>query len=243
MKVTKRPYQVFTTHTDPLSRLTPQALAGFMQESALVNVKEIGVPHTALLEKRQAWVLLRIKIFFVKPVLHGSTITVSTWASGSDKYYFYRDFKVHDEHGILVAEATSNWILINLDKRQLLAVPPELSNLTFTEQGTASLPRVKSKLPLLSEATHEQQFRIGWHDLDIYHHANNSVYYKWLLEPLPLEWLSSKTLQTLDINIKNESKYGQMLIGQVALKGEGEVYHLLKTEDGAEVVRAVSTWK
>lgn len=122
MQLSRESFTIYQYHLQPNGYLSVPALAGFMQETAWKNVREIGVPTEVLLKQDLAWVLTRMHWEFVGKVSHRQQIVVETWPSGSDKYYFYRDFKIY-YNKYLIASITSTWILISLSKRKLRPVP------------------------------------------------------------------------------------------------------------------------
>ena len=122
MQVSRETYTILQSHLQPNGYLSVPALAGFMQEAAWKNVKEIGVPTEALLKQDLAWVLTRMQWEFFDIASHRQEVMVETWPSGSDKYYFYRDFRIYEKER-LIATITTTWILISLSKRQLRPVP------------------------------------------------------------------------------------------------------------------------
>ncbi len=240
MKVGREKFTVYQSHLQPNGFLSIPAMASFMQEAAWVNVKEIGVSTESLFEQGLAWVLTKMHWKILDKAGHRDTIIVETWPSGSDKYFFYRDFRLYSEEK-LIAKITTSWILISLQSRQLRPVPDFLSKLTFTHQ-TEPMPRATAKIKLPKNFEHTQQQHISWHHLDVNKHTNNTFYLQWLLDALPIELLSKKSLKILDIAFKTESKKGEKLIVKTAATEEKKFLQGIFNKDGKELVRASSEW-
>lgn len=241
MKASNENFRVYHTHLNPNQKLSIPALAGFLQEAAWVNVKEIGVPTSMLLKQNIAWVLTRMKIDIHNEAQHRDEVTVETWPSGSDKYYFYRDFRVYCKDK-MIASVTSNWILINLTSRQLTPVPEFLSDLTFTNNAIP-LERAKSKIHVPNSFENSLDIQVNWHHLDINQHTNNSFYFQWVLDTLPIKIYNKLSLTQIDLIFKAESKLEEKLTA-IAEEKEGKSFlHQIKNESGKEIVRAKTSWK
>ncbi|UZR93539.1 acyl-[acyl-carrier-protein] thioesterase [Chondrinema litorale] len=240
MKASKENYRIYHTHLNPNQKLSIPALAGFLQEAAWLNVKEIGVPTSMLLKQNIAWVLTRMNILINDEADHRDDITVETWPSGSDKYYFYRDFQIYNKKK-QIARVTNNWILINLKTRQLTPVPEFLSKLAFDHSKTP-LERAKSKIQAPKNSEFQLDIKVNWHQLDINQHTNNTFYLQWILDTIPIEIHQSYSLKEVDIIFKAESLLNESLKA-IAEKQEDETYfHQIKNEEGKELVRAKTVW-
>ncbi|MBT33017.1 MAG: hypothetical protein CMO01_25445 [Thalassobius sp.] len=240
MKVSIENYRVYHTHLNPNQKLSIPALAGFLQEAAWLNVKEIGVPTSMLLKQNIAWVLTRMNIHINDEADHREDITVETWPSGSDKYYFYRDFQIYNQEK-QIARVTTNWILINLSTRQLTPVPEFLSKLAF-EHTKTPIERAKSKILAPKSADFQLHVKVNWHQLDINQHTNNTFYLQWILDTIPLEVHQSNSLKEVDIIFKAESVLNESLNSIAEIQEDGSYLHLIKNTEGKELVRAKTIW-
>jgi acyl-ACP thioesterase len=216
-------------------------MALYFQEAAYKNVAQIGFPASLLLEREMAWVLSRMHIRIYDLPAMAEWVTVETWPSGSDKYFFYRDYRLYGAECQLLVEATSSWLIIDLVKRTLMGVPDFLAGFTHYP-GREPLPRASTKIKLPDPLPITKSFTVLWHQLDINQHVNNAVYLTWGLEGLPADWLFTHQPQTIDILYKSECLYGKPVGVGVVQEGE-KAFHLIAGEGGKEFARMATTWK
>ena len=197
---------------------------------------EMGIPTSRLAEKGLAWVLSRLQLEVFDYVGQGEKLKIKTWPSGSDKYYFYRDFRIYNANEELIGRASSNWIAIDLVKRQLVKVPEFLKDLTVNA-GEEPLPRISGKIKPLSEIHGEHAIKVKWHYLDEARHTNNSYYFQWILDALPREMLDNQLPKKLDMMFKAESVYDDQLLSKYQKNAELETLHSIENSEGKELIR------
>jgi len=90
-----------------------------------------------------------------------------------------------------------------------------------------------------------------WGDLDVNQHVNNVKYIGWILESAPLPILESHELSSMTLEYRRECGRDSVLQSLTAVNGVGnmmnladiECQHLLRLEDGAEIVRGRTLWR
>lgn len=86
-----------------------------------------------------------------------------------------------------------------------------------------------------------------WSDLDINQHVNNVKYIGWILESAPPAILESHELKSLTLQYRRECGRDSVLQSLSASSpgpGAGlEHEHLLRLDDGAEIVRGRTEWR
>ncbi|KAB1200137.1 Palmitoyl-acyl carrier protein thioesterase, chloroplastic [Morella rubra] len=92
-----------------------------------------------------------------------------------------------------------------------------------------------------------------WSDLDINLHVNNVKYVGWILESAPLPILESHELSAMTLEYRRECGKDSVLQSLTAVSANGvgnlgnsadiECQHLLRLEDGAEIVRGRTVWR
>lgn len=112
------------------------------------------------------------------------------------------------------------------------------------------------KLAKLDDNT-AQYIRTGltprWSDLDVNQHVNNVKYIGWILESAPLAILESHELSSMVLEYRRECVRDSVVqsltavsgtdVGDLMDAGHVECQHLLRLEDGAEVVRGRTEWR
>ncbi len=235
---------VRSSEIDARGLATLPSLLTYMQEAAWDNTATLGISIYDLLEKGLTWVLQRMRVEMFRYPKHREELTVETWASGQEKVFLHRDFRLYSQERELLGQATSVWLVMDVAKRQMVAVPDFITAVAVAP-GRASLPFAKGKLPVLAEVAYEQHTTVRWHHTDLNRHVNNTWYLRWALASLPVELLEQAYLRELDIIFRAESTLNDTVVAAASPAFESNTYlHRLYNQlTGKELVQAKSNWK
>ena len=236
-------FTVRSSEIDYRGQATLPALVSYMHEAAWDNTVVLGISMYDLLKQDMTWVLQRMRVEMFRYPKHSEQVTVETWASGRERIFLYRDFRLYGAERELLGQATSVWLVMDTVKRQLVSLPGFITDLEVVPTQEP-LPFAKGKLPILHEAIYEQQTPVRWHDIDLNRHVTNTRYLQWLLDTLPTDILE-KQLREVDIIYKAESILGDTVISEAG-KGEAEtilLHKLTSQETGKELVQARTVWE
>lgn len=219
-------------------------LVQLMHETAMQHVLKLKLSVWDLEPQNLAWVLTRITIKIHQLPKLGDRIRIVTNPSGFEKIRTYRDYRVFNEAGDLLATAVSQWFLMNTQTRRLARVPTEIKELieTVISKIDDFLPRNNDKPAPFTEVNNQRNYQVGYHDLDFNDHLNNIHYVKWLLDAIPGTYLQQHELQGLDIFYKSECALDELVSSEVNQPGELSWQHRL-VKDGQEVTLAESRWR
>jgi len=185
-------------------------IIGYMQEAAWSNADKLGFSTLELLKKDITWVMNRMKLTVYELPRYNEHIKIETWPSGLDTLIAKRDFRVWGKTGEVLVEATSNWLLMNINERKLIKIPDYMKEAGFVVDRN-NLSEISEKIKYDSGLTQNTiSVSASWFDLDMNNHVNNTKYYQWLLDSLGGEFLASNQLVEMDIIFKQESNCGEM---------------------------------
>ncbi|PKV67380.1 acyl-[acyl-carrier-protein] thioesterase [Pontibacter ramchanderi] len=238
-------FTIRSTETDQNGQATLSALVGYMQEAAWDNTATMGISMYELLERGLTWVLQRIRIEMFRYPRHREKITVETWASGRERVFLHRDFRVYSADRELLGQATSVWLVMDVVKRQMVSVPDFITAVEVVP-GAEPLPFAKGKLPQIEKPLYEQHMPVRWHDIDLNRHVTNTRYLQWVLETLPTEVLEKQQLSEIDIIFKAESTLGDTVTASAGPAEEeaGTFLHkLISLASGKELVQAETKFR
>ncbi len=252
--VYKGEFTVGTYDIDSDKHLTVPALTRMMHESAMQNVLKLKISVWDLAPHGVSWVLMRKRTDIKRHLRLGEKFTVETHPSGFDKLLTYRDFKVFDEQGEMVASASSTWLLMDLVRRRMTRIPAFIKEIEMPE--VEFLPR-PGKLVVSQETDdietddvdfptddYTQTFKVGWFDLDWNEHLNNTQYSLRMINTLPFEVCKHQSLERMDISFKMECRYGEEIICTAKQVGGNTYFHrMIHQESGKEVATAKTIWK
>lgn len=242
-----------------------ETLMNHLQESALNHVKGAGLlgdgfgSTPEMCKKNLIWVVTRMQVVVDRYPTWGDVVEVDTWVSPSGKNGMRRDWLLRDyKTGEILTRASSVWVMMNKKTRRLSKIPEEVRG-EIEPYFLNSPPVVEEdsrKLQKLDDNTADY-VRTGlaprWSDLDVNQHVNNVKYIGWILESAPLPILESHELSAMTLEYRRECGRDSVLqsltavasngVGNLANLGDIECQHLLRLEDGAEIVRGRTLWR
>lgn len=198
----------------------------------------------ALMKRGQGWVVTQYHVI-IKRLPHPlEKITLSTVASGYNRFFEYRDFDISDDQGQEIVTAHSQWVLFDLHQRKL--VPTDLKLMqSFQVPLLKKMPRFPRLRPQKTYAK-QRQYRVRYDDLDTNHHLTNSHYFNWFVDMLDRDFLRHYLVSQIDIRFDQEVHYGQRPFSCMNLVKEGHgyaSYHALKDEEGKTLTICQLSWR
>ncbi|TXG61342.1 hypothetical protein EZV62_012705 [Acer yangbiense] len=236
-----------------------ETLMNHLQETALNHVKTAGLlgdgfgSTPEMCKKNLIWVVTRMQVMVDRYPTWGDVVQVETWVSGSGKNGMRRDWLIRDcKTGQALTRASSLWVMMNKQTRRLSKLPDEVRG-EIEPYFMNSDPIVDEdgrKLPKLDDNTADFP---RWSDLDVNQHVNNVKYIGWILESAPQAILESHELASMTLEYRRECGKDSVLqsltavsgtdVGGLVNSGSVECQHLLRLEEGAEIVRGRTEWR
>ncbi|ESQ36033.1 hypothetical protein EUTSA_v10007761mg [Eutrema salsugineum] len=241
-----------------------ETVMNHLQETALNHVKSAGLlgdgfgSTPEMFKKNLIWVVTRMQVVVDKYPTWGDVVEVDTWVSQSGKNGMRRDWLVRDcNTGEILTRASSVWVMMNKLTRRLSKIPEEVRGEIepYFVNSDPVLAEDSRKLTKLDDKTADY-VRSGltprWSDLDVNQHVNNVKYIGWILESAPVGMMERQKLKSMTLEYRRECGRDSVLqsltavsgcdIGNLGTAGEVECQHLLRLQDGAEVVRGRTEW-
>ena len=231
---------------DASGRLGIPALMNLMQESANRNAIAYGIGIADLEQQGFGWMLMRFQLQMYLYPRYGQTITLTTYPTIVEKYFIYRDFRIEDESGKRLAEATSLWLVFGMEKRGMVPLPDFIKALN-PPVNVVPLPKLTLKPDFQNNVftpTYQHEVQVGWLSIDQNQHVNNVAYVQWLLEAMDKETLQTGELTEIDLVYRNESHWGDKLQVQSMPEGLNTFIHRINHQSsGKDVILARSRWR
>lgn len=179
-----------------------------MQEIAGEQSEKLGCGRSALLEEGLAWVASRMEIRMNRYPVYGEEITLRTFYRPQRHRLFPRYFQFFGADGELLGQASSLWLLMDLNTRQSVDASLLPRPLPDNSDAPEPLPLPGGIVPL--DAPEEPLIReIRYTDLDSNGHVNNTKYADWLCDALGTETLEKHPLERFVIHYDSEIRPGQ----------------------------------
>lgn len=242
-----------------------ETLMNHLQETALNHVRTAGLlgdgfgSTPEMCKKNLIWVVTRMQVLVDRYPTWGDVVQVDTWVDASGKNGMRRDWLVRDcKTGETLTRASSVWVMMNKQTRRLSKIPEAVRGEIepYFVNASPVVDEDGRKLPKLDDNTADYA-RKGltprWSDLDVNQHVNNVKYIGWLLESAPLPILESHELSAMTLEYRRECGKDSVLQSLTAVAGTDtghfldsgnvECQHLLRLEDGGEIVRGRTEWR
>ncbi|KAL4626296.1 hypothetical protein ACB092_05G085800 [Castanea dentata] len=249
--------------SDPDGKVSIEALVNRLQESSINHLKSLGLQASGfgstpeMHRKDLVWVVYRLQIEVERLPTWADVVQVDHWfasASGKNKQcdWLVRDYKT----GETLIRGTSLYMMMNTKTRKISLekeVGAEMKHLVF--KSDPIINKAKKKLQHLDFETADY-IRTGlrplWNDLDINYHVNHVKYISWILESAPRSILGSHKLSDMTLEYRKECGWNSILQSLTKLNKDGtshstedggvEFDHLLRVEDGSEILRGRTKW-
>lgn len=218
-------YTIPCYDTDASGRLKPASFMNLAQEAAGQHAVYLGFGYDDLIATNTAWILSRVHIRFVDTPMWKDDVVLTTWHKGANRLFFVRDFRLTDKEGRTRVEATTSWLVMNLETRRLVR-DPQLSEGSECLEDVIATPAGKVQMPKDVEPQLMFEHLVAYSDIDVNGHANNAMYMQWAMDAVDYDIASTRPVKEVTINFNHETKAGDI----VALYKS-----IIKTEDGRRV--------
>ena len=218
--------------TDAQRNVRPSKIVEYMQETANRQCESSNLPLEKLRDERGlAFILGSISLNFYKPLHAYDEIEVRTWCKEAKSYIFQRFFEIIKD-GEKVAEATSVWVLIDLNKKTMVRADSYdflFGSFYYDEPIDQSLLLPKARIPRDAELYEVGKRKIVYSDIDYNMHMNNTKYPDMVCDFLPDP---AKTRVTgMSLAYHREAAYGDTMTVERADGGAGVYYFRTKRQD------------
>ena len=218
-------YTIPCYDTDASGRLKPASFMNLAQEAAGQHAVYLGFGYDDLIVTNTAWILSRVHIRFIDTPMWKDDVVLSTWHKGLNRLFFVRDFRLTDKEGRTRVEATTSWLVMNLETRRLVR-DPQLREGSECLEDVIATPAGKVQMPKDVEPQLMFEHLVAYSDIDVNGHANNAMYMQWAMDAVDYDIASTRPVKEVTINFNHETKAGDV----VALYKS-----IIKTEDGRRV--------
>ncbi len=239
-------YHISTFDVDANKRITPVALARYLQETSHQHSDRLGASAGQLLQG-QFWVMAGLRMQMFRYPQWRDDITIETYPSAFEQLFTRRDFEIFDHHGQVIGVAAQRWMIISADRRRPMRIPDEIRALV-PEFPKAPCALSFDEIPSYKPDTIAESTRIVYHsDIDMNQHANHTKYIEWALDALPDNIHGGYELDTLAVDFRAECVvHDSIHVGVYEQDRSTQVNpcfaHILKGQDKI-AARVISSWR
>ncbi len=210
--ICQKKYSINISDVDFTKSLKMSALFNYFQDVASIGAESLGVGIDTLIDKYGVtWVITRFRVeIFRNPVLN-EEITIETWHHGHKRLEFERDFRVLDSDGNVIAAAVSSWIILDIKTREIRKAD-SIKYDPSTIREERAIDCKFGKLKALGELELVYKKRIGYSDIDLNVHINNSKYVDYAMDCFDVEIHSKYGVRSIEINYISEALPEDILV-------------------------------
>lgn len=229
MKELRNTFPLRVSECDLTGRWRPGAMMIEMQETAGDHSSAVSCGRETLVQLGLAWVVARMEVRIHRIPAYGETLTVRTFHRPHRHRFFPRFFQVTDAAGQVLAEASSLWLLMDLETRQSVNADRLPVPLPDNSDMPELIPLPGAIQPLDSEAI-TREYRAVYTDLDANGHVNNTKYVDWLCDTMGAEAMREHPLRQFTIHFNQEIRPEEPVTLQ--LRQEGTRFHMTGIHGG-----------
>ncbi|MGO2723392.1 MAG: acyl-[acyl-carrier-protein] thioesterase [Lactobacillus sp.] len=225
---------------DENRRLKIPAMIAMMLQTSEHQLAQADIDADHLVKQERGWVVTQYHFELNKSPHPRQRVIIKTLASGYNRFFTYRDFKICDENGDVLVQAMSRWVLFDLHKRTM--IPTDMSLMTPLEVPLMKRLPHFAKIRRLPSYQQERQYRVRYDDIDTNHHLTNSHYFSWLIDLYDRDFLRTHVPATIDVQFDKEVLYGESPIAYLTLT-DGIAKQAIISKDGREHAVCQIAWR
>jgi acyl-ACP thioesterase len=191
--------------TDFHGRLGVKTLCALFNDVANEQTLVLGVDVETFHRQGITWMLHRLGLRVSRLPSQGEEVIIETWPSGADRLFAFRDFAVVTPSGELLARATSEWMVIDLERRRPVRLPATVLAMAPYYEGVTR--EMVFQLPLVempAEVSGRRRFVASYDTIDFNRHVTQASYVGWVTNALPFDFLSRHVLRELEVLYERE---------------------------------------
>ena len=228
-----------TYQTDRFGNIRPLMLMNELQAVADNHAEALGCGRSYCMEHGVAWVVTHYLVEIRELPREAEELTFVTWPSVQDALKATRDFEIRGSDGRLMVVATSQWILIDIEKRRPLKLSDNLPHWDLIPER--ALPRAFEKFPDF-EPQKSHVMKCRYDDVDVNQHVNNAVYAVWATESVGFNFRNTHKLRGIELNFKKEIVAETPEISVDVAIDDNTSHHKIRTGD-IENANVICYWE
>ena len=222
------------------------AIVDYLQQIAYEHAYNLELSFQQTFKENLTWFLLRYYIeIYCYPKLN-DLLTVRSWVTHSEsEKYSRRDFRILDESGKVLCNATTSWILFNFIKKRPVSFLKRFSYVPIRDEKSVAYDFPKLELP--EKIDEKVELTVRRSDLDLNRHVNNRVYIEWAIESMPKKYIEKYQINKLEISFKGQAFHQDKILVETEIKKldkkEDGIVAISKMKKGELLTKVKSYWK
>ncbi len=237
----KKTYTIASYECDSTCKLRLRSVFNFFQDLADDHANEMGLGYHECSKRGIGWIGGAYHVEFLNFPKWEDDITLYTWPSGKTAATGIRDFQMLDIDGKPLINATSQWVLVDLQRMRPVSIAKHLGEYDLVEER--SFKSEFQNIGTVERVDFEKCVTVRYDDIDLYQHVNNAVYPTLVYDGLPMEYIKSHRLKELQISFKKPAVITDEICIKSQIDGYETIHQLFNKTGEIEFARIRVLWK
>jgi acyl-ACP thioesterase len=240
--VFQQSFTLRSSECDLHQQLKLESLFQILQEMAWEHAEALQI-GSQIHKQDFFWVLAGVELGVLRMPRWRETLLVKTRPMGLHGLFALRDFEVFDGDHVLIARASSAWLILNQSSRRPIRMDRHFPNFPGAQRASTAFPQVLKKLPKEEDQAEPilEKRSIRYSETDLYGHVNNAAYVRFAQDIL-MKYQPGSMAKAFHFSIRytGESFPGDILHiklnskGQIMAKKENQVIFEAKISDSLQ---------
>ena len=200
-------FKITTAAVDPFGRLKASWILYYAQQVAGEHSSRLGI-NLITPERELFWAVIRTRVQITRLPRKDEVITVETWPMPTTRVAFPRCVTARDADGNEVFRCISLWVL--MDRKSRAMVLPGKSGVDVQGLIRGDELTAPGNLSVMTLSNHCSR-HVGFSELDVNGHMNNTKYLDWINDLLPSEFHRDHPVKEFTVCYLSEALEGQQM--------------------------------
>lgn len=231
--ILQKDFFVSSADVDFEEKLRLSSLTNYLIQIASQHAESLSWGAADLIKHNLVWVLSGFQIEIDQYPNWRDTITIESWPKGVNRLFYLRDYRILNSEGKEIGRASTNWLLIDVDRRR----PKLLDADNDVFEQNLDKHAIKALVPMLKfegEVDKTDKFTPRFSDIDLNNHLTTTRYVDWMFDTYTPGEVSSRRAKTLIVNFRKEVKFNELVLMQRSINTDQGTSFQLISEDGKQ---------
>ena len=234
-------YEIKSYECDKNGVLRLRTLFNLFQDMADEHADKMGLGYHFCIQKQIGWIGAGYHVQINRLPKWEETVTLYTWPSKATPVMGIRDFQMIDSKGHVLVSASSQWVLVDLNRMRPVAIAKHIEGYEIIDERAVdtTFPQIE----VVEDVDLGKIIPVRHDDIDINNHVNNAVYPTLCLDSIDESFLDTHTLAEAQISFKKPAVFGDNILLKSSLAGNQSIHQLLDKTSETEFARVRLGWK
>ncbi|MFV0559528.1 MAG: acyl-[acyl-carrier-protein] thioesterase [Enterococcus sp.] len=237
-KIYQKKFTVTYPDIDPFGQITLSRLLDYCTVVSYEQSEQVGIGAKFLRTIGTNWIINEVEMNFICFPRYGEEFTIDVYATSFNKFFIYRQFDIYNSQKEKIGSIFMSLSLLDLEKRSIFPLKDEVGD-AFGAKKEKRIYRFEKIYPEESEYSEHKVTAQNSH-LDYNRHVYNGIYYQWMFDSLPIEFLETHQLTYFLMRFEAEIALGEQVTIQSNLaETQGETtWRLSGSRDEKAIAKA-----